>query len=153
MDDANLMKYNEAICKVLHPGQGNPKHRYSLSREWLESSPRRRIWGFWLMKESMQAGNVCLQPRRPTVSWFASREMSPACQRTSAPLNCSHETPPAVMLSVLEPPTQEGHRAVGLGPEEGHEDDQRAGALPLDSGLAERVGTPAWRREGSKGTL
>ena len=28
----------------------------------------------------------------------------------------------------LETPVQEGYRAVGVGPEEGHEEDQRAGA-------------------------
>ena len=29
------------------------------------------------------------------------------------------------------PPVQEGRGALGVGPEEGHEDDQRAGACPL----------------------
>ena len=41
----------------------------------------------------------------------------------SAPLFCSCETPPGVLHPVQESPAQEGHWAVGVGTEEGHEDD------------------------------
>jgi len=36
---ANLMKMNQAKCKVLHMGRGKPKHKYRLGGEWFESSP------------------------------------------------------------------------------------------------------------------
>ena len=37
-DCANLMKFNKAKRKVLYMGQGNPKYKYRLGDEWVESS-------------------------------------------------------------------------------------------------------------------
>jgi len=41
----NLMKLNKAKCKVLHMGRGNPKHKYRLGREWIESSSEEKNLG------------------------------------------------------------------------------------------------------------
>jgi len=49
----------------------------------------------------------------------------------SAPLLCSHVTLTGVLRTVPGTITQEGHGVVGAGPEEGHKDDQRAGAPPI----------------------
>ena len=36
---ANLMKFNQAKCKVLHECRDNPQKQYRLGNEWIESSP------------------------------------------------------------------------------------------------------------------
>jgi len=60
------------------------------------------------------------QPRRPTVSWAASRKKHGQQGEggDSAPLLCCGETPPGVLRPALEPSAQGGHGTVGVGPEE-----------------------------------
>ncbi|RMC17162.1 hypothetical protein DUI87_05739 [Hirundo rustica rustica] len=43
-DCGNLRKFRKVKHKVLHLGQGNAKHKYRLGSEWIESSPKERIW-------------------------------------------------------------------------------------------------------------
>ncbi|KAJ7424161.1 rna-directed dna polymerase from mobile element jockey-like [Pitangus sulphuratus] len=37
-----LMRFNKFKGKILHLGVGDPKHKYSFSREWIESSPEEK---------------------------------------------------------------------------------------------------------------
>jgi len=48
----------------------------------------------------------------------------------SAALLCSGQTPSVVLHPPLEPSAQERHGPAGVGPEEGHKNDPRAG-VPL----------------------
>ena len=135
---ANFMKY-KAKCKVLHLGLCSPKHRYRLGREWLESNPEEKDSGVSVDERlNMSWQCVLVAQKSNSVLGYIKGSMTSRLKEVILPL-CSHEILPGVLHPVLRPPTQEGHQAVGEGPEEGHEDDQSAGPPPLQ-GQAERAG-------------
>jgi len=101
----NLVKFNKAKCKVLHVSQGNPKHKYRLGGEWLESSPEEKDLGA-LVDEKLDISWQCVLVAQEAnhILGCIKRSVASRLREGILPL-CSHETPPGVLCPALEPPT------------------------------------------------
>ena len=113
---ANFMKFSKAKCEILLLGQDNPKHRYKLSGEWLESSPEERDLGvlvderFSMSQQralAAQKANCVLKCIRRSVISRSGEVILYLCSA----LLC--QNPPGVPLPVLGSPAQEEHGDAG----------------------------------------
>ncbi|PKU49327.1 sodium glucose cotransporter 1-like [Limosa lapponica baueri] len=125
------MKFKKAKCKVLHLHHGNPKQKYRLCREWIESSPEGKELVGVLVDEKLDMSQEYAfhSPEGQLNLKLHQKKCGQQVQGgDSTPLLCSGVSSPGVLCPGLEFPTSEGHGPVGMSPEEGHEGDQRAGA-------------------------
>ncbi|PKU42132.1 rna-directed dna polymerase from mobile element jockey- hypothetical protein [Limosa lapponica baueri] len=125
------MKFNQAKCKVLHLGRGNPRHKCRLDRELTESSPEEKDLGV-LVDEKLNMSWQCVlaAPKANCILGCIERIVASKSREVILPL-CSGETPPGILHPALGSSAQEGHGPVRMGPPEGHEDNHRAGACLL----------------------
>ena len=111
---------------MLHLGWSNPRYECKLGDEFLEGSPARI-----LVDEKLDMSQQCVLAARKASGILdcirrgvASRE-----REVIVPLYSALVRPhPGVVCSSLGSPVHEGYGAVGEGAEEGHKDDQKAGA-------------------------
>jgi len=117
----NLMKFNKVKCRVLHLGRGNPKHKYRLGREWTVRKPKEKDLGVFNITQqcalSVQKTNRILE--------CIKRSMASRTREMILPLYSALARPH--LEHCEETSAQERHGPVGAGPEEGHENDPRAG--------------------------
>jgi len=103
----NRMKFNKAKCKVLHVGWGNPKHKYRLGGEWLESSPEEKDLGV-LVDEKLNMSPQCVlvaQKANHILGLHQEKRGQQVEGGESALLLRSCETSLGVLRPAPEPPT------------------------------------------------
>ena len=119
--DENLMRFNKAKCKVFHLGQSSPRHKHRLREELIERSPVEKNLRSWRMKSSMKSSGLH--------QWRGGRGGQQEEGGNFPPLLCPWEASSGVLCPSLGSPVEKEYGAVGMGPEEGQKDDQRAGEL------------------------
>ncbi|GAB0204169.1 hypothetical protein GRJ2_002882500 [Grus japonensis] len=114
----------------VHISRGNPKHSYRLGNEWIESSPEEKDLGVLVDEKLDMTWQYVLAAQKANhVLGCIKRSVTSRMREVILPL-WSRETPPGVLRPALGAPAQDRYGAVGVSPEEDHEDDQRA-ASPL----------------------
>ncbi|PKU26961.1 rna-directed dna polymerase from mobile element jockey- hypothetical protein [Limosa lapponica baueri] len=129
---AYLMKFHQAKCKVLHLGHDNPRHKYRLGGEWLESSPEEKdlrvlvdeklnmSWQSALPAHEANHILGCIKRSVASRSRLVFLPLYSALVRHCGVLHCvTPETLSGVLCPALESSTQEGHvsytkKVVGL---------------------------------------
>ena len=117
------MRFNKAKCKVLHLGWCNPRYKYRLGEEILESSPAEK--DFWvLVGEKFNMSQQCALTAQEATSSLGCINRGVAAGREGIVPICSAlmKPHPEYLCPCLGSPAQDGHGAVGEGPDEGQKD-------------------------------
>lgn len=81
----------------------NPKHKNRMAKNGSRVALRKRNSRCWLVRSLTWTGSVCLQLRRPTVPWTASKAVWPEGGGDDCPhLLCSYKASPAALHSGVQ---------------------------------------------------
>ncbi|PKU36391.1 hypothetical protein llap_13305 [Limosa lapponica baueri] len=123
------MKFNEGKCEVPHLGWGNPKHKYRLGREWIESNAEKKDLGVFVDEKLNMSQQFALAAQKANcILGCVKRSMAIRSREVTLPLYSTLVRPHLEYCIQLWGPQHKGHGSIGVSPEEGHEDDERAGA-------------------------
>ncbi|PKU44474.1 rna-directed dna polymerase from mobile element jockey-like [Limosa lapponica baueri] len=125
----NLVKFSQAKCKVLYLGHGNPRHKYRLGREWLESSPEEKNWGVLVdEKLNVRQQRALATKKANRILGCIKRSMASRFREVILSLYSAHMRPHLeYCVQLWSPQHRKDHGPVGTGPAEGHKNYQRAG--------------------------
>lgn len=101
----NLLKFNKVNYNVLDKGWGNPRHKYRMGREWIESSPVDKVLGVLVDKKlNMTHQHVPAALKAKGALGCPKKCGQQGKGRDSIPLLHSGEIPPAVLHPGWWPP-------------------------------------------------
>ncbi|KAJ7396393.1 rna-directed dna polymerase from mobile element jockey-like [Pitangus sulphuratus] len=101
---AKLMKFNKAKCKVLHLGQGDPKHKYRLSGEWIYCSPGKKDLGVLVEKRLNISRQYVLAAQKANCIPGCIRSVASRSREVILPIySALVRPPPGVLCPALGP--------------------------------------------------
>ena len=124
-----MLIINCLLAKVLHLGRGNPRSESRWEKKLTENSPVEKDLGILMHKKLDMSQKCTLGTLKANCPALHQKRGGQQGEGTYfVPQLCPYEDSSGVLCSTLRPAAQEGCEAVGVGPEEGHENSQRSEA-------------------------